>query len=62
MAWHHHAHHAIKHHAVGFVSRHPVLTTILAVVGISTIGSIAMGKHATPSPSQQNQTPPKAGA
>jgi len=62
MAWHHHVHSAVKSHAVGFASKHPWLTTIIALTGISAIASIATGSHATPSPAQQNQTPPKAGA
>lgn len=44
MAWHHHvlaAHHAVKHHARGFLSaaaaRHPILVTVLALAGATTI-------------------------
>lgn len=61
MAWHHHLTHAVKHHAKGFVSEHPYLTTFLAVIGLSTVATVASGAHATPSPAAQTPpAPPKA--
>lgn len=54
MAWHHH----VRKHGVGFVSKHPILATILGITGISAIVNIAAGAHTTPAPAQQNQTTP----
>lgn len=60
MSWHHHVSRAVRHNAMGFVAKHPYLTTLLAVVGLSTVATVATGAHATPSPAAQTPPPPKA--
>ena len=56
MAWHHHLKHHAKKHAAGFVHKHPYIAATLALVGVVAVGEVAMGKHAVPSPAQQNKT------
>ncbi len=65
MAWHHDIHkHAARHVEAGvgsFAHSHPWVTFILAGTGVAAVVHMATGKHATPSPSTQNQTPTNGG-